>query len=122
MTKLEAIKQQLNKAVNRLDDVLKQDKTEYMRDSAIQRFEFTFDLSWKMLKTYLEDIHGIISNSPKATFREAYKQELLEYDEIWLEITDARNQIAHMYKEKLANELYDKLPLYLKSFKRLISI
>lgn len=41
MSKLEANLSQFKKAINRLEDVLKQEKNEFMRDSAIQRFEFT---------------------------------------------------------------------------------
>ena len=40
----------LESAIGRLEDVLRQPYDEYMRDSAIQRFEFTFELFWKALK------------------------------------------------------------------------
>ncbi len=39
------------KAVNRLNDALSYEKTEMNRDATIQRFEFCFELSWKLLKT-----------------------------------------------------------------------
>ena len=45
MTKLEALIKQFNKAVYRIEEVLKQRKTAFMRDAAIKRFEFTFDLA-----------------------------------------------------------------------------
>jgi hypothetical protein len=51
MTKLDALKNQYQKAVKRLDEILKEEKSDIVRDSAIKRFEFTFDLSWKLLKT-----------------------------------------------------------------------
>jgi len=44
----------LIKAFSRLEDSLQQPFTEYMQDSIIQRFEFTFELLWKTLKYYLE--------------------------------------------------------------------
>jgi nucleotidyltransferase substrate binding protein (TIGR01987 family) len=59
MTKLEALKNQYQKAVKRLDEILKEEKSDIVRDSAIKRFEFTFDLSWKLLKTYLEEEKGV---------------------------------------------------------------
>ncbi|WP_448568477.1 nucleotidyltransferase substrate binding protein [Thermus sp.] len=47
----------------RLASALAQPKDEFVRDSAIQRFEFTFELSWKTLKTYLE-LQGLRSTRP----------------------------------------------------------
>jgi nucleotidyltransferase substrate binding protein (TIGR01987 family) len=120
MEKFEAIKNQFREVVLRLNEVLAQEKNTFIRDSAIKRFEFTFDLSWKLIKAYLEEIHGIICASPKKCFREAYKQGLVEYDTIWLEMTDERNQISHMYKEELAEELYKKLPNFLTYFQELL--
>ncbi len=120
MSKLEAILKQFQKAVNRLDEVLKQEKNEFIRDSAIQRFEFTFDLSWKVVKAFLEENKGVICNSPKGCFREAYKQEIIEYDDFWIEMTDYRNKTAHIYKEELAEEIYAILPRTLSYFQKLL--
>jgi len=47
-------RKKLIKAFFRLEDSLQQPFTEYMQDSIIQRFEFTFELLWKTLKYYLE--------------------------------------------------------------------
>jgi len=44
----------LQHAVNRLANTLDQPKNEYLRGAAIQRFEFTFELAWKVMKTYAE--------------------------------------------------------------------
>ncbi len=122
MTKLDVLKKEFQAAVLRLEEVLKQPKNEFIRDSAIQRFEFCFDLSWKFLKTHLEEIHGVIVASPKKCFREAYKLQLIEYDSLWIHMTDDRNAIAHMYKEARADELYEKLPKYLANFQKLMSL
>jgi len=120
MSKLEALFQQFQKAVARLKDVLEQEKNEYIRDSAIQRFEFTFDLSWKLIKTFLEEDRGVICASPKGCFREAYTQSVLDYDECWIEMTDTRNKTAHIYKEEFADEIYSRLPVYLNLFNGLV--
>lgn len=119
MSKYQALLKQFKKALKRLKDALDQEPNEFIRDSAIQRFEFTFDLSWKLIKTYLEEEKGLLCRSPKACFREAYKQELLEHDEFWLEMTDIRNQTAHTYNEKLAKEIFDKLPEIVGYFDKL---
>lgn len=109
MTKLEAIIEQFGNALERLKEVLVMPKTDIVRDSAIKRFEFTVDLAWKMMKEYIEIQKGIICSSPKDCIREAYRQGLIEYDEDWIELINARNMTAHMYNEKMADDIYNKL-------------
>lgn len=113
MSKLEAVFRQYQDAVSRLEEVLQQEKNEFMRDAAIKRFEFTFDLSWKLVKAFLEQESGIVCASPKGCFREAYKQSLIEYDDRLLEMTDDRNRTAHLYRKEMADEIYGKLGDYL---------
>lgn len=119
MTKLESLKKQYKKALARLGEVLAKEKSDIMRDSSIQRFEFTFDLSWKLVKAYLEDRKGIKCASPKDCFREAYKVGLIDYDDRWIKITDWRNQVVHTYSEEFADKVYEKLPQILELFKDL---
>ena len=45
----------LETALSRLEKALAQPVDEFVRDSAIQRFEFTFELLWKSVKTYAEE-------------------------------------------------------------------
>ena len=119
MTKVDILKKQYQKALKRFEEVLKQKKNDFIRDSAIKRFEFTFDLSWKLIKAFLEEEKGIKCVSPKDCFREAYHQNIIEYDEFWLQITDWRNDAVHTYGEGFADDFYEKLPKTLKCFKSL---
>lgn len=120
MSKLEAIISQLEKALQRLDEVLKKPKNAIIRDSAIQRFEFSLDLAWKSTKAYLEEQKGIVCASPKDCFREAYKQGLIEYDNDWIKYVDMRNETAHTYQEEIAERIYFELPAALKRFEGLL--
>lgn len=120
MSKLEALIGQFKKATQRFSEVLAVKKTTIVRDSAIQRFEFTFDLSWKAIKTWLEEKKGVICNSPKECFREAYRQKLIDYDKVWIKMTDWRNASVHTYKEELAESLYAELPKALEHFQQLL--
>lgn len=120
MSKFKTIFQQYQEAVKRLEEVLNQEKNDFIRDSAIQRFEFVFDLSWKTIKAFLEEEKGIVCRSPKGCFKEAYQQELIEYDEFWLELTDYRNRTAHVYNEKMAEEIYEIIPKSLTYFQKLL--
>lgn len=116
MTKFEALKKQYQAVVERLKEILEKEKNDINRDSAIKRFELTFDLSWKVVKAFLEEEKGITCVSPKGCFREAYRQDLIDYDDFWLKMTDWRNEAVHTYSEKFADVLYKKLPETLKRF------
>lgn len=121
MTKLTSLTEDFAKALGRLKEALEAEETMIVRDAAIQRFEFTFDLAWKSMKTYLEERKGIICRSPKGCIREAYAQGLIEHDEMWLKLTDMRNLTAHTYREDVAREVYAVLPSAIDRFEKLLS-
>ena len=109
----------MGNAVKRLGEVLALPKNKIVRDSAIKRFEMCFDMAWKTVKAFLEERHGVNVASPKAVWREAYRQKLIKYDNFWLKLTDSRNKTVHTYKEPLAEKVYAQLPEALKHFKQL---
>lgn len=53
--KLRNLLRGLDAALTRFEGALAQSVNEFVRDSAIQRFEFTFELFWKSLKAYAEE-------------------------------------------------------------------
>ncbi len=121
MSKLEAQIAQFEKALRRLGEALDAEKTDITRDSAIQRFEFTLDLSWKSLKTLLEDKKGIVVASPKECFKEAYRQGLIPYQDAWIAMVDMRNATVQTYDEEMAEEIFSQLPDAVKRFTELLS-
>ena len=86
----------------------------------VQGFEFTFELSWKLLKDYLEskgfkDFHG-----SKDTFRLAFQEGLINDCEIWMEMIDNRNRSSHTYEESIAKQIISLvLSKYFLKFKEL---
>lgn len=117
--KLEAQMALLARAVERLEKALSQPKDEFVRDSAIQRFEFCFELSWKVLQSYLE-LEGLEARSPRAAIRGAFQVGLLSDDTGWLDILELRNLTSHTYDEALAEKLYAALPAVLLRFRSLL--
>lgn len=122
MTKFDLQLDQFRKAITRLEEVLSLSKTDIIRDSAIQRFEFCLDLAWKTLQTYLRDRKGVVANSPKDVFREAYQNQLIEYSEDWIKLVDLRNETVHTYDEATAENVYGELPSALKRFQEIFAI
>ena len=89
-------------------------------DLVVKRFEFTYEMSWKAIKRVLNmlGIEGV--KSPRACFKEAFSQDLLTDETIWLDMIEMRNLSAHTYDETEIRQLADKLPLYIKAFQALL--
>lgn len=106
---------ELKKALDRLKEALAVPKSDIVRDSVIQRFEFTVELSWKALQRYLKSSGVGEPLTPKNVFREAAKIGMIQDPEAWIRFVDARNLSSHTYKESLAEEVYASallLPAY----------
>ncbi len=71
--------------------------TELERDGMVQRFEFTIDLSWKVLKDFLEDKGFAFKPSPKDTYREAQQGGYIDYAQALIDGLDIRNTLSHDY-------------------------
>ena len=109
---MEEIFKALEKSLQRLEEVLKAEKTVINRDAAIQRFEFTVELAWKCAQKFLRS-KEIICRSPKDCLQEAFKIGLIKDSELWLKMFQDRNLTVHTYNEKTAEEIYGRLAGYL---------
>lgn len=99
----------------------REDASDVVRDGLIQRFEFTYELSWKTTKEYLEDIGIVDKNSPKAVIKEAYIQKLIVNEKNWLLMLNDRNMTSHVYREEMAEEIAERiLTCYIKEFELLL--
>ncbi len=70
---------------------------ELERNGLIQRFEFTIDLSWKVMKDYLEDKGFSFKPSPKDTFRQAQESGFIDYAQVLIDGLEIRNELSHDY-------------------------
>jgi len=71
----------------------------------IQFFETTFELSWKLMKDYLEYV-GYDINSPREAIKKSFSIELINEGDMWLQALIDRNLTVHTYDEATANEVY----------------
>ncbi len=102
------------KALKTLKAITEEPYSIIVRDAAIQRFEYTFETFWKVVKNYLDVQEGIICNSPKSCFKEAFKVGLLSEEETIkiLEMVDDINLTSHIYREEVAAEIYRRIRDY----------
>ena len=67
-------------------------------EGVTQRFEFTFELSWNLLKDRLEyDGLVIATITPRNVIREAYSAKLIDDSETWIDMLTDRNLMSHTY-------------------------
>ncbi|MDI6804989.1 MAG: HI0074 family nucleotidyltransferase substrate-binding subunit [Bacteroidota bacterium] len=114
MEKLKNIIQDTEKALTQLNRALQEKFSDIVRDAAIQRFEFTFELFWKLVKAYLNFVEGIDCYSPKNCFRELLPVTLASEDEVelLLKMCDHRNLTSHVYDEEVSKEVFSAIPSY----------
>lgn len=98
------------KAVNWLGEALQEDVSNpLLYDGVIQRFEFAYELAWKLIRRYLE-LEGLTEvNSPRAAFREAFAMGIIGDGHTWIDMLNARNLTVHTYNELLAKDIYTRI-------------
>ena len=111
----------LEKALLQLSDALEQAESPIVRDACLQRFEFSYELLWKTLKIFLEEIHGVRAVSPRQVFKEAFALSLIEKEQIFIEMIESRNTLSHTYNEGQAMKIYKKCSDYLSVMKSVLA-
>ena len=87
-----------NKAFSRLKEVVKiyPNLSDLEKEGMIQRFEYTFELAWKTIKDYLES-KGVVEKFPRDVIKSAFETNVIYDGDIWIEMLDNRNILAHTY-------------------------
>lgn len=114
---MEELKRRLalaRRALGTLREVLAEPKTAITRDAAIQRFESSFETTWKAAQRHLRDAEGLDSGSPASVIRSAHAVGLLDEAaaRLGLEMVRDRNLTVHTYNERLADEIFGRLGGY----------
>ena len=81
---------------------------ETCRASVIQHFETSYELCWKFIKRWLEEMNGddVDGITKKNLYRLASENNLISDVEKWLFFMYARNKTSHVYDEDVAEEVY----------------
>ena len=94
---------QLSEAINNFQNLSTLEK-----EGLIQRFEYTFELSWKVLKDFLET-KGFFVKYPREILKLAFENEIIDIGETWFEMLEFRNILAHTYSEENFNNAVEKV-------------
>jgi nucleotidyltransferase substrate binding protein (TIGR01987 family) len=70
------------------------------KEGVIQRFEYTFELAWKLLKDY-QEAEGIVISplTPRQVIKDAFAAKLLSDGQVWVDMLDHRNLLSHNYDQ-----------------------
>jgi len=93
------------------------DLLETLRAGVIQNFEFTYELSWKFMKRYIEvagDAAAIDGVPRRELFRVAAEHGLITEVSVWFDFHKERNQTSHTYDEETAEMVYERSLDFLK--------
>lgn len=90
------------------DDDFSVDVRDIMHEGLIQRFEYTLELAWNVMKDYetnqgKQDIPG-----SRAAIREALAMGIIT-DRTWMNSINDRNLSTHDYNRSTANEIRNKI-------------
>lgn len=123
----------LENSLQRLGEVVeiykKNPQDTIVRDSLIQRFEFTYSITLKTLRKYFIERAFIVDDVNKLSFNEmvrtAMQLNLLKSDLVkWTEFREMRNLISHTYDENVAlkvsgivPDFYEEITYLLKELK-----
>jgi nucleotidyltransferase substrate binding protein (TIGR01987 family) len=113
----------LGNAVRRLREGLarsdREPGDEQLRDGLIQRFEFTYELSHKMLRRYLKETAASPDDVERMPFadlvRTANAQGLLRGDwPVWRRFREMRARTSHTYDGQVASQVASAIPGFLE--------
>ncbi len=89
----------------------------FIKDSCIQRFEYTYELAHKLLKRQLEEMSPSPTLIDEMSFPDmirlgAERGLLANGWDLWRQFREARNATSHAYNEKKADEVFAQIPAF----------
>lgn len=105
--------QSFTKALTRLAHIVNESQrrtlNEFELDSIVQRFEFTHEIAWKLMKSYAEFQGDTTISGSRDACRWAFENHLIPDGHVWMEMIRSRNETSHNYDETVASEVVDRV-------------
>ncbi len=112
-----------HRANKRILDITESDKTpdslsELEMEGLIQRFEYTFELGWKVLQDLLKYKGYEFVQGPNGTLQKAFEDNMITDHDGWRRMAKARGTTSHTYNEgdaiEIVRKIYEEYSLLLK--------
>ena len=120
----------LENAEKRLQEMLarynKEHEDEAVRDSVIQRFEFTYSIALKTLRKYFIERAFVLEEVNQMSFNEMIRTAsqlnlLVSNLEKWIVYREMRNMTSYTYDEEIALQVVSIIPDFSKEIAYLIT-
>ncbi|MEX2568865.1 MAG: nucleotidyltransferase substrate binding protein [Cyclobacteriaceae bacterium] len=82
---------------------------EIIKEGLIQRFEYTHELAWNVMKDYAAYQGNTNVGGSRDATREAFQLRLVSDGKVWMDMIGSRNKTSHTYNEETADEIYTKI-------------
>jgi nucleotidyltransferase substrate binding protein (TIGR01987 family) len=83
--------------------------SDIVKEGLIQRFEYTHELAWNVMKDYAEyQGNNTIAGSRDAS-REAFVMKLVDNGEVWMEMIQVRNETSHTYNSEIIEGIFSRI-------------
>lgn len=107
--KLESYTKALTRLVKVVNESKKRQLNEFELDCIVQRFEFTHEVAWKLIKSYAEyQGDNEIAGSRDAT-RWAFENHLVLDGQVWMNMIRSRNDTSHQYDGVIAEQTISQI-------------
>lgn len=85
------------------------DLSELEQEGLVQRFEYTFELAWKVMQDFLKFKGYDFMLGPNGTLQKAFEDGLISNHDAWRRMNKARGTTSHTYNEGDALEIVEKI-------------
>ena len=96
------------KALGHLETAVEKitDPSDLEKEGTIQRFEFTHELAWKVMKDYLQYEGAQNITGSRSATREAFNAGLITDGQVWMNMIESRNKTVHTYIDEILEKEY----------------
>jgi nucleotidyltransferase substrate binding protein (TIGR01987 family) len=79
------------------------------KQGVIQGFEFTHELSWKVMQDFLKEKGSTGIYGSKDATRMAFNRGIIGSGEDWMKMVTDRNKSSHTYQEEISDEIFERI-------------
>jgi len=102
--------------VKSLENIFDKRLIDGIESGMIQKFKYSIELCWKLIKKFLKQEDGIDTKTPKQSIKEFYLAGYIDEDNYLklIDMIDDRNSMSHIYNEDEFRKIIKKFPGYAK--------
>lgn len=95
----------------------------YIKDSCVQRFEYTYETAKKIMNKFLKKEYDKSEKDLTINniFREMYGLGLIENFENWVDYREKRNSTSHEYNDKITYPIIEIVPKFIEDTQILLN-